>query len=159
MSVPFPFLRQSSKRRATRNKVITLGVYAMATSALLFSLAANAQEPTLSVELNKVEQQDNACRAYFVVENKGTAAYQALKLDLVIFKADGVIGRRFSVDLAPLKPLKKTVKLFDLDQTGCDQIGSVLINEAVDCKSDSGAVADCLAAMTVKSITNIQFSK
>lgn len=113
----------------------------------------------LSIELNKLESQDKGCRAYLVVDNTGTVAYQSLKLDLVLFQTDGVIGRRFAVDLAPLKAAKKTVKLFDLEGTACDKVGSLLINDIVECKSDAGPVNDCLAGLTVKSLTTVQLSK
>ena len=36
----------------------------------------------------------------------------------------------------------------------CEKIGSVLINDVVDCKSETGAPADCLSAMTVKSLVS-----
>lgn len=121
--------------------------------------AEGTASPGLTVELNKLEPQQNGCRAYLVVSNDTAAVYQAYKLDLVLFQPDGVIGRRFVIDLAPLKATKKTVKLFDLDGLACDKVGSLLINDVVDCKSDAGPQADCLAGMTVKSITNVQLSK
>ena len=78
---------------------------------------ARAEQGSLSIEFNKLEPQGQGCRAYFVVGNKTSTAYQELKLDLVLFRPDGVIGRRFAVDLGPLKPDKKSVKLFDIEGT------------------------------------------
>ncbi len=118
-----------------------------------------AAEPGLTLELNKLEPQDTSCKAYLVVDNPGSTGYQALKLDLILFQPDGVIGRRLAVDLAPMKAAKKSVKIFVLDGTACDKIGSLLINEVTECKSDSGPINDCLAAMTVKSLTTVQLSK
>ena len=100
-----------------------------------------------------------ARRAYFVVGNKTSTAYQELKLDLVLFRPDGVIGRRFAVDLGPLKPDKKSVKLFDIEGTACDQVGSFLINDVMECKSDTGPVADCLKDIGVSTLTNVQLNK
>ncbi len=120
---------------------------------------AYADPVSISVELNKLEPQDKGCRAYIVVDNTSSTGYQAMKLDLVIFQPDGVIGRRVAVDLAPLKPSKKTVKLFDLDGTECDKIGSLLINDIVECKSDAGPVDQCLAGLKVSSLTSVQLSK
>jgi hypothetical protein len=125
----------------------------------LFAIGAVAEPAALSVELNKLEPQGGGCRAYLVVTNEGATQYQSLKLDLVLFQPDGVIGRRFAIDLAPLKASKRTVKLFDLDGIICDQIGSLLINDVVECKSDAGPLDDCLAAMTVKSLTAVQLTK
>jgi hypothetical protein len=131
----------------------------LALTAAALAGPAAADPVALSVELNKLESQDKGCRAYFVVDNTGTTNYQALKLDLVLFQPDGVIGRRFAVDLAPLKAAKKTVKLFDLDGTACDKVGSLLINDVVECKSDTGPINECLAGLSVKSLTSVQLSK
>lgn len=121
---------------------------------------AAAQSPkALTVELNKLESQGNGCRAYVVVQNDDDIAYKAFKLDLVLFQTDGIIGRRFAMDLAPLKPKKRTVKLFDLDDIACDKIGSFLINDVVDCKSETSAMENCLAGTTVKSLGNVELSK
>jgi hypothetical protein len=140
------------------NRLPAFAILAAGSLALTAS-AVEAADLGLSVELNKLETQDKGCRAYMVVDNTGTSGYQSLKLDLVLFQSDGVIGRRFAVDLAPLKATKKTVKLFDLDGTACDKVGSLLINDVVECKNDAGPVNDCLAGITVKSLTNVQLSK
>ena len=121
--------------------------------------AATPAATSTSLELNKLETYDKGCRAYMVVNNTSDVTYQAYKLDLVLFQADGIIGKRFALDLAPLKPQKKTVKLFELDGVGCDKIGSFLINEVMECKADSGPVADCLQRMSTSSLTAVKISK
>jgi hypothetical protein len=136
---------------------LPLGVVA----AFLVAIAnpALAQSSGVTVELNKLEPQGTGCRAYLVVNNESSTVYQTLKLDLVLFQPDGVIGRRFAIDLAPLKAAKRAVKLFDLDNVACDKIGSFLINEVVECKTEAGTGEDCLAAITAKSLTSVQLSK
>jgi hypothetical protein len=142
--------RQSLGRRA---------LLSLAFGALLFGIgAAKAEQGSVSIELNKLEPQGQGCRAYFVVNNKATA-YQELKLDLVLFRPDGVIGRRFAVDLGPLKADKRSVKLFDIDGTTCDEVGSFLINDVMECKAESGPVADCLKDISVSSLTKVQLNK
>jgi hypothetical protein len=122
-------------------------------------LQVEAADPAIGVELNKLETYDKGCRAYVVVNNAGEAAYQTMKLDLVLFQPDGVIARRFAVDLAPLKAAKKTVKLFDIEGLACDKVSSVLVNEVMDCKSESGPVADCLSKMTLSSVAAAPLTK
>jgi hypothetical protein len=113
----------------------------------------------LQVELNKLESSEKGCRAYIVVTNPGDTSYKSYKIDLVLFQADGVIGKRFSIDLAPLKPKKKSVKLFDIDAIQCDKIGSFLINDVMECKADSGPIPSCLDGLKTSTLTNVQLSK
>ena len=130
-----------------------------AATAATTPAAAATPAGSTSLELNKLETYEKGCRAYMVVNNTSDVTYQAYKLDLVLFQADGIIGKRFALDLAPLKPQKKTVKLFELDGVGCDKIGSFLINEVMECKADSGPVADCLQRMSTSSLTAVKISK
>lgn len=134
-------------------------------ASLAVGPAAQAQSPApastgLTIELNKFEAQDKSCRAYFVIDNPGDRAFQALKLDVVLFQTDGVIGRRVTVDLAPLKAAKRTVQQFDFEGLACDKLGNVLVNDVVECKSEAGPVADCLGAMMFKSlVSGVGFGK
>jgi hypothetical protein len=137
-----------------------LATSVLTAGALLLGLgAATAQEAPVSIELNKLEPQGKTCRAYIVIQNKGTNNYQELKLDIVLFKPDGVIGKRFAVDLAPLKADKRTVKLFDIEDTPCEDVGSFLINDVMECKAESGPLTDCLKDLTVSSRTNVELAK
>lgn len=118
-----------------------------------------AEDGALSVELNKLEAQGQGCRAYFVINNKSATEYQSMKLDIVLFRPDAVIAKRFAVDLAPLKANKRSVKLFDIEGTPCDQVGNFLINDVMECKTDAGPVADCMKDITVSTLTNVQLTK
>src|SRR5262249_31713623 len=128
-------------------------------TALLAAGTVSAQQDSLGVELNKLEAQGNGCRAFVVVTNKGETSYQTLKLDLILFQPDGVIGKRFGIELGPIKPDKKSVKSFDIANTACDQIGSFLINDVMECKSETGAISDCLTNLAPSSLTKVQLSK
>jgi hypothetical protein len=132
----------------------------VAAAVLLFGLGtATAEEGSIAIELNKLEAHDKDCRAYFVIDNKNDKSYDALKLDLVLFRPDGVIGQRFAVELGPLKAKKRTVKLFDVSDTACNDVGSFLINDVMECKAASGDVADCLQDISVSSRTDNQLTK
>ena len=143
-----------------------------AAAVCVLAVAAHAQENPaatapaqpdssdgITLELNKIEKSDKGCRAYVVVTNPTPTSYEAFKLDLVMFQTDGVVGRRFALDLAPVRPDKRTVKLFDLDGGQCDGIGSFLINDVMECRTSSGPATDCLARLKVKSLTKVEISK
>jgi hypothetical protein len=127
--------------------------------ALAGATPVGAEQGSIAIELNKLEPQGRHCSAYFVVTNKNRTNYEEFKLDLVLFRPDGVIGRRFAIDLAPLKSDKRSVKLFELEGTPCYEVGSFLINEVMECKGDSGPTADCLKDITVSSLTKVQLTK
>lgn len=123
--------------------------------------AAPAAAPAakIAVELNKLEGQQASCRAYLVIDNQSDKSYDVLKLDLVLFQTDGIIGRRFALDLAPLKSKKRSVKLFDLDGVKCDTIGSFLINDIMECKAGGTDEGSCLDRLALSSRSNVQLSK
>jgi len=134
----------------------------VAIGLLTAALAANpveAQDGDVSVELNKLEPLEKGCRAYIVVANGSDTPFQSFKLDLVLFGADGIIAKRFALDLAPLKANKRIVKLFDLDGVACEGVGSLLVNDVLECRSEAGDVADCLSRMKVSSLTKAQITK
>lgn len=143
-----------------------------AVAACVLAVAAHAQDAPagtppaqpessdgITLELNKIEKSDKGCRAYVVVTNPTSTSYEAFKLDLVMFQTDGIVGRRFALDLAPVRPDKRSVKLFDLDGAQCDGIGSFLINDVMDCRTSSGPATDCLSRLKVKSLTKVEISK
>src|SRR5690625_7983044 len=77
------------------------GLFAAAVFFFGLLPAAQAQEETgaeneasVAVELNKVEQLDDACRAYLLFENKQDRRFEEFRLDLVLFDDVGVIARR-----------------------------------------------------------------
>jgi len=148
-----------SKIKSAASTLGALAVFAILPVAFAAGQTAPPAPGATTLELNKLETYDKGCRAYMVVNNGSDATYQSYKLDLVLFQSDGVIGRRFALDLAPLKPQKKTVKLFELDGVSCDKIGSFLINEVMECKTDAGAQSDCLQKMTTSTLTNVQITK
>jgi hypothetical protein len=152
--------------------MISKSLFAAAAACLLVGASAHAQDKAattapaasesgegITLELNKIEKSEKGCRAYVVVTNPTSTAYEAFKLDLVMFQTDGIVGRRFALDLSTVRPDKRSVKLFDLDGAQCDQIGSFLINDVMDCRTSSGPATDCLARLKVKSLTKVEISK
>jgi hypothetical protein len=127
------------------------------TSLGLAPLALSAQEPgqdQVAIELNKLEQVEDACRIYMVVRN-GRTAYDSFKLDVVLFDTGGVIASRVAVGMGPLRAERPTVKLFDVQDQPCEGIGSLLVNEVLECQP-ADVASDCLARIEVGSRTDVQ---
>jgi len=113
---------------------------------LLSSALAMAAPPeAIGVELNRLDDQGGNCRVSFVIANPGTLAFSGFKLDVVVFDRGGTIARRLAADVAPLRAEKTSVKIFDIPETPCAGIGSILINDVIDCRAGDAPVADCVA--------------
>jgi hypothetical protein len=115
-------------------------------AALFWRPSAGGADPpsTIGVELNRLEDQGGNCRAYLVVTNPGSAEFSSFSLDLILFDHGGTIMRRLAVDLAPVRVAKTTVKIFDISETACGTIGSILVNDVIHCRDASGDVAGCI---------------
>lgn len=110
--------------------------------------SALAADEKLTIELNTVEPSDNRCRMNFVVENKGDAGLESLKLDLVIFGTAGGITRRLITEMGPVRPMKTNVRAFLVD-TDCKSIGAILVNDVTACTP--GNPNACLDALGLSS--------
>jgi hypothetical protein len=121
--------------------------------------AAQAQD-TLGIELNRLEDQGGACRAYLVLENKTGAAFDTLTLDLVLFDPQGTVTKRVAIEAAPLPADKTRVKIVDIQGIGCGSIGRVLFNGVLACKSGAySGEAECAAAIEPRSRLDTAFDK
>ncbi len=114
---------------------------------------------TIAVELNRLEPIDNGCRLYLVVDNQTRMPFSTLQLDLVLFRTDGVVDQRFFVDLAPLRKEKRIVKLFEIEKVKCTEVGSLLVNDVNECRSDKEAVSDCLPLLSASSLASAKMMK
>ena len=113
--------------------------------------AANAAP--VSVELNKLESDSGACQAYMVTDNGHDQSLESLKLDLVMFDAEGIISKRLAVELGPLPANKTRVKVFRIEGTGCGEINRILLNGVTSC----GGAGDCRGLVAVGSRSDVAF--
>jgi hypothetical protein len=128
-------------------------IAAIVSLALCGSTIPVQAEPAkpIGVELNRLEEQGGNCRAYLVIANPGPAAFSGFTLDLVLFDRGGTISRRLAVDIAPVRPEKTTVKVFDIPATACGAIGSILVNDVLHCRDANGDVAGCVDRVATSS--------
>lgn len=125
--------------------------------------AEAAAEPTsatqLGVELNRLEQLDSVCRVYLVFENKLGSPLEALQLELVLFDSQGFVWRRLTLDAAPIAEDKTSVKLFDLADTECDQMGRILINDLVEIAGPDGALPNDVTQLDLSTKLKVDLFK
>jgi len=121
---------------------------------------AQAAEPPIGIELNRLESLPQGCRAWLMLRNPGAEALDPFRLDLVLFGRDGVVARRLAVDVGPLPGAKTMAKVFDVAGLGCDRIGAMLLNDLLACGPDATARAACLARLGTSSrVPEVSFDK
>lgn len=126
--------------------------------ALVLMLGGVAQaDDRLSLELNKLEDTDDACRAYLVLDNGMAEAVDSLRLQLVLFDPDGVITRRLAVQAGPVGAGKTSVRIFDVSGQQCGEISRVLLNDIAECEGPDGEIADCAERLDLSSRADVPF--
>jgi hypothetical protein len=144
------------------------GLAACAIFGAVPNLALAADAAPVPLELNKLEptgQNHSTCRVYFVVTNPESEPATQFQLDLILFGKDGVIARRIALELAPLPPHKTAVRLFDVPNLQCDDIGQILVNDVLACRfgnqqsSDEAQRQACLDRITVSSRAKAPLTK
>lgn len=130
----------------------------LAAALTLFSGAALAQVGGgIVVELNKLEQVENACRAYLVTQNLTDSQFETLVLDVVMFDNKGIVAKRLAVDIAPLPADKTRLKVFDITGLTCKNIGQLLLNNVIECQDAERKRNDCLSLLRVTSRDDVPF--
>lgn len=142
---------------------MTMSARIFAFAAVLIGLAAapsaHADEARIGIELNKLEQVENACRSYIVVRNPAEQAFTAFNMEVLVFDTDGVIQNRLAMDLAPIRANKTSVLIVSLNGIECDRIGEVLVNSFLDCERGDERLGDCLSRIDLSSKTGARLFK
>lgn len=119
---------------------------------------AHAADPArIHIELNKLEQQDDACRAYVLTRNDAETAFDAFALDLVLLDKSAIIMRRLAVDIAPLRTGKSSVKTFSIKALACADIGRILLNDVLTCTVSGADRQNCAALIETSSRSDVDF--
>jgi hypothetical protein len=110
-----------------------------------------AKGGSIAIELNKLEPTPNACRGYFVVENRLHDTVKELRLDIFLFDRDGVILRRVGLPFADVRSQRMKIVLFDLAELNCNDIGRLVLNDVLACTSANGAPISGCAGLVATS--------
>jgi len=110
--------------------------------------------PDLEVELNKLEDTEGVCRAYFIVRNRTGGDLTALSLDTFLFDSDGIIVLRLALPFEAIEASGMRIAQFDFD-IPCGDIGSAFVNDVITC--EGVAPVDCDAALRTTSRAEAPF--
>ena len=135
------------------------GLTAAAASAAAATLAADTPSVGPTVELNRLEAAGGGCRLTLVVANPGAQRFEQLKLDLVVFDADGIVARRLAVETGPVWPNETVVRLFEAADLPCAGIGRLLLNDVAACIGEAGPLDGCLDRLATASRAAVPFDR
>ena len=120
--------------------------------ALPSASTAEDAAPTLSLELNRIDPLDGACRLTFMAENGLSADLQGLALETVLIDTEGLVERLTVFEFGALPAGIPRVRQFDLPGLSCEALGQVLINGVAEC----GGTVDCAAALKLDTRTEVE---
>lgn len=125
------------------------------------AFAADIAEKRLFLELNKIESVGGGCRTTWVVNNTTGKNLETVKLDFVAFDTDGIVVRRVIADMGPIHSEHTRVKLFDLKEIDCGNVGRVLMNGVRACEGTEEGVAPglCAGSLQTASRTDVPFTQ
>lgn len=121
--------------------------------------ARAANDGGLAVELNKIEDLNDGCTGTLLFRNDLGTTLDRFNLDLFLFDASGVIMRRITIDMAPLRNGKTSVGLFRLIDGACAGLSRILVNDIPSCRAEDGSDVDCLAGLSVHSRSAVELIK
>jgi len=129
-------------------------------AAVLASQPLWAEDGRLGIEVNKFEEiAGGGCRAYFLFQNNTPTSFEGFEMSLAIFDEAGTIDRLLSIDAAPLPVARTTLKLFEIPQIACANIGQILLHDVPVCKPQNAENTDCYPLITLNSRTSAALVK
>ena len=157
------------KRHSVERESSAFGRFATA-AALLVAQAVSAHaapdgavegstagKGTIDIELNRLEQNGEACRMTFVAHNGLSSDLESSGFEMVVFDAKGLVKLMTVFDFGALPADKTVVRRFDLPDTGCESVSRILINGAARCKGEGIEASDCAKALKTKNLTDAEF--
>jgi hypothetical protein len=129
-------------------------------AAMGWQATGHAQEDgALTIELNRMEDTPQGCLSSFVFDNRTGHQLSRFQIDLVFFDSEGIAAKQMLLDMAPLYADKKTFASFLLDETACDKIGSILVNDMPQCQNGSGREVGCIDLLEVSSRSEVPLER
>jgi len=133
---------------------------AIAAATLLTGQSALAETGKLTIEINKFEEiEGGGCRAFFLFQNGTPTSFEGFEMSLAIFNKQGVIDRLLSIDAAPLPVARTMLKLFEVPQIACADIGQILLHDVPVCKPQNAENTDCYPLIDLSSKTSAPLVK
>lgn len=126
----------------------------------LFTQVTHAQQDTgsqarVQVELNKLQDVEDACRVTFLMENGLADEIEVLGFEVAIINEEGLVSGLILMRSGRLPSGRQRVKQFDLPDVDCASIDRLLLNEVVEC--EGVALDRCREAIAASSRGDVSF--
>ena len=121
-------------------------------AALIAAGPVQGGEAKVSVELNKLEGFEGGCRSYFLFRNRTALTLSEFEMSLAILDGRGVIDRLLTIDAAPLPAERTTLKIFEIPDIGCDNVGELILHDIAACGTANEETVDCFALIELSSL-------
>lgn len=110
----------------------------------------------LFVELNTLQDIDDACQMTFVVRNDTGQGVDAVSFEAVIFDTSGGVDRLTLLLLRDLPEGRMRVRQFNLSGLSCEKIGQVLFNGTNSCQVNGAESDICRETLTLGSRVDVE---
>jgi hypothetical protein len=155
----FNSIRAGFKRGRTAQPIGRLATAIALGAGLCLPVAkqVQAQDASVAIELNRLQDVDGACRISLVFTNGLSETVDALSIETVLFNKDGAVERFLVLKSNPLPKGKVRVQQFDAKGLGCDGVGKILLNDVKECEIKGVAPDDCIGVINPSSRTDAAF--
>lgn len=140
-----------------KSACLALGMVVGVLSSGQGAVAQDSQTGRIGLELNRLEQNGEACRLTFVVSNELGSDLSGSGFEMVIFDGNGLVRLMTVFDFGALPTGKTVVKRFELPDTGCGSVSRILVNSAARCSGPGIEAPQCSAALTTTNRTETDF--
>ena len=123
----------------------------LAVAALANSALAQSEDTKLSIELNKLETFEGGCRSFFLFRNRTDLTLSSFEMSLAILDRHGVIDRLLTIDAAPLPAVRTVLKIFEIPEITCDNVGEMILHDIAACATASNTEIDCFDVIELSS--------
>lgn len=112
------------------------------------------QSQTLFIELNALNQLNQACRLSFVMKNNLNAAIEELAMEVVLFNQSQQVTSMLLIKNKKMPVRKTLVRQYNLKNTQCSSISQVLVNDIKVCRGQNLTAETCLQSLDLSSRTS-----
>ncbi len=128
--------------------------------AAMFPLAAagTTGSGNLTLELNKVEEADGACRLTFRIVNRYQFKLEDINVEVYLVDNQGVALQSIQFPFGLVLPGKSRFAKFDIKGLPCSSIGGLFVNEFKSCKGSADMKLECLDGLKTTNLTGLKFN-